>query len=297
MIKDFNDLLDKVKKMPRKRVVVAGAHTSSAIEAAVIAKREELADSILVGDKNYITDFLQQNYASYAEAFEIVDTGSDLARACLETVQIIREKRADIILKGKADTALLLKAVLDKEHGLRTGAVLSDVLVYEHPQKLMLMSDGGINLYPEINDKIAIINNAVKVAQGLGYEIPRVALLAATEAVNPKMQCTIDAALLAKMNQRKQITGCIVEGPLAFDNAVSIEAAETKGIVSDVAGKADVLIVPNIESGNIFGKALTYYCGYRVAHIVMGAKVPILITSRADNAETKMLSMALGLVC
>jgi phosphate butyryltransferase len=295
MIKDFTQLLAKVKESANKTVVIAAAQSASALEAAVMAKREDLADSLLIGDKEFISEFLKKNHPEHVDSFEIIDTGDDLALACSEAVKAIHNRKGHLILKGKADTALLIKAVLDKQTGLRTGNVLSDVLVYEHPEKLMMMSDGGINLYPEVQEKAAIINNAVKVARALGNEKPRVAVLAAVEAVNPKMPCTIEASLLAKMNDRKQIPDCYVDGPLAFDNAVSEEAAKTKGIESEVAGKADILIVPNIEAGNIFGKALTYYCHYRVAHVVMGAKVPILIASRADNAETKMLSMALGI--
>lgn len=296
MIKDFNQLVAKVQEAANKTVVIAAAHSSTALEAAVKAKKEKLADSLLIGDKAFIDEHLGKEFPEYAGSFQIIDTGNDLALACREAVKAIISGKGHLILKGKADTALLLKAVLDKENGLRTGAVLSDVLVYEHPDRLMLMSDGGINLYPELPEKVAIINNAVKVAKALEIEKPRVAVLAAVESVNPKMPCTIDASLLAKMNDRKQIPDCFVDGPLAFDNAVSEEAARTKGISSEVAGKADVLIVPNIEAGNIFGKALTYYCHYRVAHVVMGAKVPILIASRADDAETKMLSMALGVL-
>ncbi len=296
MIRDFTELVTRVKETSNKTVVIAAAQSSSALEAAIMAKKENLAESLLIGDKKYIEEFIQQEYPEYTGAFEVIDTGNDLDQACREAVNAIHNGKGHLILKGKADTARLIKAVLDKQTGLRTGKVLSDVLAYEHPEKLMLMSDGGINTYPEVAEKAAIINNAVKVAIALGIEKPKVAVLAAVEAVNPKMPCTIDASLLAKMNDRKQIPNCYVDGPLAFDNAVSEEAARMKGIKSKVAGKADILIVPNIEAGNIFGKALTYYCHYRVAHVVMGAKVPILIASRADDAETKMLSMALGII-
>ena len=296
MIQDFNSLIRRVKDLSNKTVVIAAAQSGSALEAAVMAKRENFANSLLVGDKSAIEQIIADHYPEYLDSFTIIDTGSDLNKACQEAVLAVKRGEADLILKGKADTALLMKAVLDKENGLRTGEVLSDVLVYEHPEKLMLMSDGGINLYPEIKEKVAIINNAVKVARSLDIEKPRVALLAAVETVNQKMPCTIEASLIAKMNDRGQIVNCYIDGPLAFDNAINLEAAKLKGIKSEVAGKADILIVPNIESGNIFGKALTYYCHYRVAHVVMGAKVPILIASRADDAETKMLSMALGII-
>ena len=296
MIKNLDELLMKVKQMKNKTVVVAAAHTPSAIEAAVMAKREKIADSLLVGDESIISDYLQKNAPELVDAFKIIDTGSSLSDAARKSVKAIKDGKAEIILKGKCDTAILLKAVLDKVDGLRTGEILSDVLVYEHPEKLVLMSDGGINLYPTLEEKISIVRNAVKVAHALDNPNPRVALLAAVEVVNQKMSSTLDASIIVKMNERKQIKDCVIDGPLAFDNAVNEKAAKMKGIESEVAGNADVLIVPNIESGNIFGKALTYYCNYRVAHVVMGAKAPILIASRADTAETKMLSMALGVL-
>lgn len=296
MIKNFDELLRKVKEKPNKVVAIAAAQSATALEAAIRAKREGIADSLLIGDAEFIADFLQKHIPETASDFTIIDTKSDLKLAAAEAVKAILSGQAEILMKGKCDTETLIRSVLDRENGLRTGEILSDVLVYEHPEKLVLMSDGGINLYPDLEDKISIVKNAVKVAHGLEYDLPKVALLSAVETVNPKMPCTLDAAVISQMNRRKQLAGCIVDGPLAFDNAINKEAAEIKGIASEVAGKADVLIVPNIESGNIFGKALTYYCNYRVAHVVMGAKAPILIASRADNAETKMLSMALGIL-
>ncbi len=296
MIKNFDELLLKVEEKTNKIVAIAAAHSDSALQAAVLAKKMEVSDCLLIGDAIYIRNYLKQNASQFQSAFEIIDTGSDLRLAARESVKAIRAGKADILAKGKCDTATLLKEVLDYENGLRTGEILSDVLVYEHPEKLMLMSDGGINLYPDINDKISIIHNAMKVAHGLECPNPKVALLTAVEKVNKKMPCTIDAAEISEMNRKGELTGCTVDGPLAFDLAVSEKATRIKGIESPVAGEADVLIVPNIESGNIFGKALTYYCNYRVAHVVMGAKVPILIASRADVAETKMLSIALGIL-
>ena len=296
MIKNFEQLMTKVKEMKNKTVVIAAAHTSSAIDAAVLAKKENIADSLLIGDKQYIDSYLLENASEFVNNFLIIDTGEDLEFAAAESVKAIRDSRADILLKGKCATATLIKAVLDKEKGLRTGENLSDVLVYEHPERLVLMSDGGINLYPGVEEKISIINNAVKVAHALDNPKPKVALLTAVEVVNPKMPATVEANIITEKYKKNQIEDCIVEGPLAFDGAVSKMAAKAKGIKSEVGGDADVLIVPNIEAGNIFGKALTYYCTYRVAHVVMGAKVPILIASRVDTAETKMLSIALGVL-
>jgi len=297
MIRNFDEMLEALRNKPRGKVVIAAAQTDSVLDAAILAYREHLADSILVGNEHMIKELLQDMAPDLMDKFEYVDCGSDLIRAAKLSVELVREGKGHLILKGKTDTAVLLKAVLDKEKGLRISEVISDVLAYEHPDGLKLMSDGGINILPELNEKAAIIRNAVQVAHALGNPNPKVALLSAVEAVNPKMPSTLDAALLAQMNQRKQISGCVVEGPLAFDNAIDAEAAKIKGIVSPVAGQADILIVPNIEAGNIFGKTLTYYCHYRVAHVVMGTKAPILIPSRADDGETKMLCMAMGLMC
>lgn len=295
MIKNFDELLDRVKQARRGTVVIAAAHTESVLDAAILAKREDLAESLLVGDKAGILQLLEKMAPELVNSFEIIDTGQDLVKAAKAAVAAVREGRANLILKGKTDTSMLLRAVLDKEQGLRNSDVISDVLAYEHPDGLRLMSDGGINILPELSEKLAIIKNAVAVGHALGNPKPKVALISAVEAVNPKMPSTMDAALLSKMNERGQITGCIVEGPLAFDNAVDANAARLKGISSPVGGAADIFIVPNIEAGNIFGKMLTYYCRYRVAHVVMGTLAPILIPSRADDGETKMLCMALGL--
>ena len=296
MIKNFEQLLAKVKEMKNKTVVIAAAHASSAIDTAIMAKKENIANSLLIGDKQCIDKYLQENASEFVNTFTIIDTGKDLDLAAAESVKAIREGKADILLKGKCFTATLIKAVLDKETGLRIGENLSDVLVYEHPEKLILLSDGGINLYPGVEEKISIINNAVKVSHALDNPKPKVALLAAVEVVNPKMPATVDANIITEIYKNNQVKDCIVEGPLALDGAISKMAAKAKGIKSEVAGNVDVLIVPNIEAGNIFGKALTYYCNFRVAHVVMGAKVPIIIASRVDTAETKMLSMALGVL-
>jgi len=295
MITSFDQLLDKVRQSPvKKTVVIAAAQTHTAIEAAVDARKENIANSLLIGDKVAIQKLLADFFPEYADAFEILDTGADLHKACSEAVAAIHEKRADIILKGKADTALLLKAVLDKEHGLLTSEVMSDILLFETPEKLVLLTDGGIVLYPTLREKISIVKNAVKVAQALDNPCPKVALLSAVEVVNEKMPCTLDAAIITQMNRRGQITGCIVDGPLALDNAIDLESAQIKGIDSPVAGFADILVAPSIEAGNIFAKGLTYYAKFRVAHVVMGTKAPILIASRADSAETKMISMAVA---
>ena len=297
MFKNFNEMVANVKAKRRGTVIIAAAQTESVLQAAILAQEQNLADCLLVGDKSLILSMLEQLDPGHCYRFEIVDVGSDLVKAAEMSVQLAKEGKGDIILKGKTDSGLLLHCVLDKEKGLRISPVISDVLAYEHPEGLKLLSDGGVNIAPNLEEKIAIVKNAVEVAHYMGSSQPKVALLAAVETVHPKMQAAIDAAVISQMNKRNQITGCIVEGPLAFDNAVSLAAAKIKGIESPVAGNADIFIVPNIEAGNIFGKLLTYYCGYRVAHVIVGTKAPILIPSRADSGELKMLCMAMALSC
>ncbi|MEN6445110.1 MAG: bifunctional enoyl-CoA hydratase/phosphate acetyltransferase [Candidatus Cloacimonas sp.] len=295
MFHNFDEMLIYVKQNRKGTAIIAGAHTESAIEAAVLAKKDGLCDSILVGHKQEIISILQQKAPELVESFEIIDTGADLKKAAETAVAIAKEGKGDLILKGKMESSVILKAALDKEKGLKVSDVISDVFVYEHPEGLKIQTDGGINILPELNEKIAMVKNAVQVAHALGNPNPKVAMICAIETVNPKMPATMDAALIAKMNERGQITGCKIEGPLAFDNAVDKEAARIKGITSEVAGAADILVFPNIETGNVHGKMLTYYCHYRIAHVTMGTKVPILIPSRADSGETKMLCMALAL--
>ena len=296
MIQNFDEMLDRVKNSPLKTIVIAAAHTASALDAAIMAYDLKLAKCILVGEQNIIKKYLQDKVPETASEYEVIDCGDDLKAAAETSVRLVHEQRADLIMKGLCDSGILLKAILDKDKGLRTKNIMSDVLAYETPDKIMLMGDGGFIPLPDITDKLSIIANCVQVAHALGNKLPRVAILTHSEMVNLKNQSTVDAAILNVMNKRGQIKGCIVDGPLAFDNAISKEAAQIKGIDSEVAGDADILIVPNIEAGNIFGKSITYYCKYRVAHVVLGAKVPVLIASRADSAETKMLTMALGII-
>jgi phosphate butyryltransferase len=295
MFKNFAELLSYVKQNRKGTAIIAGAQIESAIEAGVMAKKEGLCESILVGDKQEIIRLIQQKAPDLVNAFAIIDTGSDLRKAAETAVALAKEEKGDLILKGKMESSVILKAALDKEKGLKVSEVISDVFVYEHPEGLKIQTDGGINILPELNEKIAIVKNAVQVAHALGNPKPKVAMICAIETVNPKMPATIDAALIAKMNERGQIPGCIIEGPLAFDNAVDKEAARIKGLTSEVAGAADILVFPNIETGNVHGKMLTYYCHYKIAHVTIGTKVPILIPSRADSGETKMLCMALAL--
>ena len=217
-------------------------------------------------------------------------------KAAAKAVELVTSRRAHFLMKGMMNTSDLLKAVLNKETGLKKEELLSHVMVYDVPSyhKLILLTDGGMVSYPELKDKVHIINNAVKVAKALEIDNPKVAPICAVEVVNPSMQATIDASVLSQMNKRGQIKGCLIDGPLALDNAISKEAAEHKGIISEVAGDADILLVPNIESGNFLGKSLTYFARAENAGVIMGAKCPVVLVSRADSAKSKLYSIALG---
>ena len=296
MIKSFDELLKKAKKFPSKKVVIPAADTKSSVKAAILAKKQDIADFLLIGNKSEIQNLIENIDANFMNSFEIIDE-PDSEKCIQRGIEAIHNNKADLILKGKTDTSQLMKAVLDKENGLQTGNILSDVFLFETKERLTLMSDGGIVLYPNIEEKLGLIKNAVAVAHHLENPKPKVALLCAIEKPNSKMPSTIDADKISKMSKKWKKIGCIVDGPLALDNAISKSAAKIKDIKSPVAGDADILIMPNIEAGNIFGKALTYYAHLRVAHILIGAKAPILITSRADDAETKLLSIALGIIC
>jgi len=297
MIKSFKELFANLKTKGREKIIVAGGEDIEALKALKDSYDYGFGEGILIGDKEEIEKFIsllgESNFVK-----EIIKAKDDTekARKAVEKV-----KEGGILLKGKIKTATLLKAVLNKEWGLRTDKIVSDVFVFEDRReknpKLVLMSDGGVNLKPDVSTLVAIINNAVEVAHKLGIETPKVALLAAVETINPDMEETIKAGMISKMNERKQITGCTIDGPLALDNAISEYAVKKKGIVSQVAGKADILIVPDIAAGNIFGKALTYYANYQVGHIIVGTKAPVIIPSRADKSEIKLNCIALSILC
>jgi phosphate butyryltransferase len=298
MIKNFDELLQKVKDTS-KTIAVVCAHQETALSAVIEARKKRIANSILIGDSKIISEILDELGEDPA-SFEIIDE-KDPTKAVLISTSLVRNGEAHIILKGKIDTTTLMKGVLNKETGLRTGRLLSDVFVFEYPEKnseskLILMSDGGVVLNPTLEQKIEIIKNAVEVANKLGMENPKVALLSATELVLEDLTSTTDAIKIKQLNQEGKITGCIIDGPLALDLAISEESAVEKGIKSEVAGKADILIVPNIESGNILGKSLTYFAHYKIGHVIIGATAPILIPSRADKMEAKLNSIALGVL-
>lgn len=294
MIKNFDELIEIVKQQPKMKLAVAAAEDDEVLLAVDEATKLGIVDAILVGDKEKINKIAKENEIDISK-FEVIAT-NDLKDSARVAVSLVADNIADFLMKGLIGTADLLKAVLDKEKGLRGSGLLSHVMVYSVPtyHKLLFLTDGGMVTYPDLYQKVQIVNNAVKVAKAFGINPVHVAPLCAVEVVNPDMQATLDAAALAKMNQRGQIKDCVIDGPLALDNAISKEAAKHKGITSPVAGQADILLVPNIESGNILGKSLTYLANAKSAGIIMGAKCPIVLVSRADTHEAKLNSIALG---
>jgi phosphate butyryltransferase len=223
-----------------------------------------------------------------------------MGEALRQSIAAVREGKADILMKGGVDTSTMMKAVLDQEAGLRIGRILSDIFLLEFPErepnKFIMITDGGMTLAPDLKNKIELINNAVEVAHAIGNTNPKVAVLSATEFVLPTLPSTLDAAALSKMNERGQIRGCVVDGPFALDSAISLEAVEGKCIASPIAGRAEILIAANIESANSLAKSTTYFAGLPLAHVIVGGRVPILIPSRADKAEARLHSVALGVI-
>jgi phosphate butyryltransferase len=259
---------------------------------------EGIADFLLIGDEKLICESLSKLGAS-EDDFGVFPVKS-IAEALQLSIDLAREGNADILMKGGVETSTMMKAVLDSEAGLRIGRILSDIFILEYPErepnKFIMITDGGMTLAPDLKNKIELINNAVEVAHALGNANPKVAVLSATEFVLPNLPSTLDAAALAKMNERGQISGCVVDGPLALDSAISLEAVEEKRIASPIAGRAEILIAANIESANSLAKSTTYFAGLPLAHVIVGGRVPILIPSRADKAEAKLHSIALGVI-
>ncbi|MCD6426991.1 MAG: phosphate butyryltransferase [Caldisericaceae bacterium] len=295
MFRSFEELFSHLKTKGRERIVVAGGEDIEALKAVKESYDYGFGKGVLIGYKNKIEDALKL-IGSDEFVEKIVDISSEEEKGPAAVREV--KTNGGVLLKGQIKTAYLLKAVLDKENGLRTDRIISDVFVFEDISvsgKLVLMSDGGVNINPDLNALIAIIKNAVEVAHKLGNENPKVALLSAVEVVNPDMQDTLNWSLISKMSKRNQIKGCVIDGPLALDNAISEYAAKKKGIVSEVAGNADILIVPNIVVGNVFGKSLAYYSKFKNAHIIVGTKVPVMIPSRADRSDVKFNSIALAI--
>ena len=294
MIRTMQELLEEAKKGEPGRLAVAAAQDSYVLDAVMQAKDLGIAEPILVGDKAAIEEVLAELGRADADV-RIVDE-SDKAEACQAAARLVRDGEADFIMKGLVDTSVIMRAILNKENELRTGATISDVLALEIDgyDRLFIVTDPAMSIAPTLEQKVDLINNAVMVAHALGNECPKVAALAAVEKVNEKMPCTVEAAKLAEMNRAGEIEGCIVDGPLQFDNVVSEEAAKHKGIESPVAGAADVLLVPDIEAGNMLVKAAEFFGHAKKAGVIVGAKAPIALTSRASSAESKLYTIAIA---
>lgn len=293
MLKNFDEVVERVQKSPIRKKCVVVAADEHAIEASLEADKEGLADPVFVGDEALIKNVLKG--LNSTKDYKIVPASS-LEEAASIGVSLARNEEVDFIIKGAIDTSILLKAVVNKETGLGTGRLMTHVSFNEVStyHKLIVTTDGGMVTYPDVEKKQGIIENAVHVLKSLGYEKPKVAVLAAVEKVNPKMPETLDAAELKQRNIDGKIKDCIVEGPISFDLAWFKEAAHLKGYKSEVAGDADVLLVPNITAGNILGKSLVYAANGKMAGLVVGAKVPIILTSRSSSSQEKFLSIALA---
>lgn len=296
MLRSFEEVLQAIKIAEPRSVAVAAANEISIIEALRKAQESDIGIPKFFGDAEIIRANADQIGWKLVDA-HIVHV-PDPYEASTQATLAVREGRCDILMKGQIHTDDFLRALLDKEKGLRMGVAMSHVFVIEmsSQKRLIFVTDGAMNIAPDLVRKAEIILNAVYLTNAFGLEIPRVAALAAVELVNPAMPATIDAAALAKMCDRKQFPGCIIDGPFGLDNAISATAAKIKGIVSPVAGNADILLVPDIESGNMLVKCFSHMCGGRTAGVLVGASSPVVLTSRADSIEDKFLSIAVAVL-
>jgi len=295
-VTSFDQLTAWAQRIGPRDMAITAAQDEDILLAARDAWHQGIANPILIGDIPKM-ESMARDLGIALSLWELVHRpdGRDAAR---EAVDLIRAGRADMMVKGGLETRLFLRAALDRERGLRSGQLLTHVGVFELPgmDRLLLLSDSGVVIAPSLEQKVQIVRNAIYLAQHIGIKRPKVAILAATEMVNPNIPATLDAANLAKMGDRGQIAGALIDGPLALDNAISPESARVKGISSPVAGRADILICPDIEAGNVLGKAMTYFAGGKMAGVVVGASAPLVMASRSDPRQTKLVSMALGAI-
>ena len=292
VLKKIDELIEIAKSKETRVLAVAASADKHVVEAVANAAKDNIVIPIFVGNEK-----LTKEYAEVAglkiENIRFINEIND-AKACAIAVNRVREGKADILMKGQVATATLLKAVLDKENGLRTGSTLSHFALFESPyyHKLIGVTDAAMNVAPEFQDKVSIVKNAVSAMQGIGIEMPKLAVIGPVEVVNPKIESTVHAAMLTQMNKRGQISNCIIDGPLAIDNAVSKEACQQKKIVTEVGGDADILMAPELNAANILYKMFSFMGGAVSAAVILGAKCPIVLTSRADSEHTKLLSIA-----
>ena len=294
-IRNFQEIIDKVKMSPiKKRMVIAAAGEEHTLQAALHARKEGIITPVLVGDKLEINRILNDLNETVPDE-DIYDV-SDVKEAAEKAVELVREGKGDFLMKGFLDTSVILKAVVSKEKGLGKGGIMSHFTMFEVPNyhKILVVVDGGMVTYPTLEQKKCIIENTVGVLRSYGYENPKVGVLSCVEKVNPKMPETVEADTLAKMNEKGEITGCVVAGPISYDCVMSSEVAKLKKFDNPVVGDADILVAPNIHTGNIMGKMLTITCGAKMAGFIVGAKCPIVLTSRGSSAEEKYLSIVMS---
>lgn len=296
MSKSFEELISKANQKTLKKVSVSNAQDEPVLLAVKAAKEQNIATAILVGDEAKIREIAASIDMDLTD-FEIINE-PDTKAAALKAVELVHNGKADILLKGLLETKTFLKSVLNKEVGLRTGKMLSHVCVFEIEgiNRLLFFTDVAFNTYPTLADKVNIINNAVEVAHACGIECPKVAPLCAVETVNPKMQPTVDADNLTKMYEGGDFKGCQIYGPLSMDLAIDPEAAVHKGVTNPVAGHADILLFPNIDAGNITYKILVRTAKVKIGNVLVGTSAPVVLTSRSDDFQTKLNSIALATV-
>jgi len=296
MLTKISDLREIVENQSqKKRLVLCAAADEHSLDAVYHAYEEGLIEPILVGNEKDIRELMDEfdfNFGSYVQIIHEVEPKHMVEAA----VKLIHDKKADILMKGHISTAELLSGVLNKHWGLKKNRVLSHFALFEIPayHKLLAITDVAMNIAPELDTKIEILRNAISFFRDIGVSKPKIAALAAVEMVNEKMPATLDAALLTMMSQRGQIRNCIIDGPLAFDNAISFESSSHKGLKGEVAGNADLLLAPDIEAGNVLYKAFVFFANAKVASIILGANAPIVLTSRSDSMETKLNSIQLA---
>ena len=296
MSKSFEELISKANQKTLKKVSVSNAQDEPVLQAVKAAKEQNIATAIRVGDEAKIREIAASIDMDLTD-FEIINE-PDTEAAALKAVELVHNGKADILLKGLLETKTFLKSVLNKEVGLRTGKMLSHVCVFEIEgiNRLLFFTDVAFNTYPTLADKVNIINNAVEVAHACGIECPKVAPLCAVETVNPKMQPTVDADNLTKMYEGGDFKGCQIYGPLSMDLAIDPEAAVHKGVTNPVAGHADILLFPNIDAGNITYKILVRTAKVKIGNVLVGTSAPVVLTSRSDDFQTKLNSIALATV-
>lgn len=294
---NFSSLIKLLESSLNKpTIAVAAANDESIIQTVVRCSDLGVAEFILVGKEERIKSLLEE-YGS-SKKYLIIDRPDD-ADAAQEVAELVKREKADIAMKGSLHTAMFLRSILNKENGLvDTNAMLSQITILEYAleERFVFLTDCAINVNPEYPEKVKIVENAVSFARSIGIELPKVAVIAPVEVINPKMQETLDAAALSKACERGQIKNCIIDGPLSVDNALSLEACKIKGIKSEVAGTADILLMPNLSAGNATDKAIRYMSDLKTASAVIGAKVPLVMTSRSDSIENKINSVVVAAV-